>query len=151
MNFFSPQPIVFGNWIPQFWQMGDVTQGSRVGGDMLCITELFYLQGLRPNVRSPPHLPPRERQSLVEECSDFTGMYMSPHAHPLVLTTFSLVKSSNQWLLAIWKQMFKASKRFQTSNTAGSRKTFALPSPNTTFKQSVTGQGNIEREKKLTA
>lgn len=44
-----------------------------------------------------PHLPTSlpGKGSRLSECSDFTGMYMSPHAHPLVLTTFSLVKSSN--------------------------------------------------------
>ena len=42
----------------------------------------------------PPPLHPR-KLCFVQECGGFSRVYMSPHAHPQVLTTFSLVKSSN--------------------------------------------------------
>lgn len=60
-----------------------------------------------------PIHPSRERQSHVEECSDFTGIYMSPHAHPLVLTTFCLVKAliSGCWLFG--NRCLKPAKDFR--------------------------------------
>ncbi len=38
----------FGRWV--MWCRGP----GRVGQNTLCITELFYLQGLQPNIPSPP-------------------------------------------------------------------------------------------------